>query len=168
MSLYTIIPNIITYCNLLCGLGSIMACNQQQYEVAAWLLFFAVVCDLLDGKLARRMNVVSAFGKELDSLCDIVSFIIAPVVFALSLGYTNILALIIYGIFVVAGATRLARFNVKDGIISHHQGVPVPYNIAIVLLHFIFIHLNINYMFWVSLYAVFAILMLAPLRIPKI
>jgi len=168
MSKYLSIPNIITYSNLLCGLTAIMASTQQKFGLAASLLFVAVLCDLADGKLARKLNVVSDFGKELDSLSDIVSFIIAPVVFALSLGYNNTSALIIYGIFVLAGTTRLAKFNTKGATNNPFLGVPVPYSISIVLLHFLFVRFDINHMIWVSLFIVFAILMLAPLKIPKI
>lgn len=162
-----IIPNIVTLSNLLLGVLSLTYTMSQQYQTAAILILLGVFLDGMDGKIARRLDVETNFGKELDSLCDLVSFGVAPAL----LVYDNYLqeigffGLIIALSFALCGAVRLARFNVMN-IKDHFIGIPITFAggimaIAILLSKilpaFIFPYLTI----------VLAYLMVSNFKIPK-
>ncbi|KJS86841.1 MAG: CDP-diacylglycerol--serine O-phosphatidyltransferase, partial [Peptococcaceae bacterium BICA1-8] len=127
MSKKVIIPNIVTLANLLLGVVSLIYTMDSRYQLAAIAILLAMVLDGMDGKIARKLDVASNFGKELDSLCDLVSFGVAPAL----LVYSSILqdmghiGLIIAVNFALCGAVRLARFNVLN-ITTHFIGVPIP------------------------------------------
>ena len=73
-----ILPNIVTLSNLIFGVISLWLTMEGQYKEAAVAILLAMILDGLDGRLARRFEVTSDFGKELDSLSDLVSFGVAP------------------------------------------------------------------------------------------
>ena len=72
------LPNAVTLCNLFAGFFSILAVCDGNFETAAWLIFLAMILDSLDGNIARALKQSNEFGRELDSLSDIVSFVVAP------------------------------------------------------------------------------------------
>lgn len=72
------LPNLLTASNFLCGILSITACFGGRMDYAVSLLFIAMICDFLDGFLARLLSISSDLGKQLDSLADVVSFGVAP------------------------------------------------------------------------------------------
>lgn len=121
-----IIPNIITLSNLLLGILSLLYTMNQQYQTAAILILAAVFLDGMDGRIARRLNVETNFGKELDSLCDLVSFGVAPalLVYDKYLQEIGFFGLLIALSFALCGAVRLARFNVMN-IKTYFIGVPI-------------------------------------------
>ncbi|MCD5407152.1 MAG: CDP-diacylglycerol--serine O-phosphatidyltransferase [Desulfotomaculum sp.] len=122
----THIPNILTAINLAAGVLALILVMAENYTVAAALILLATILDSMDGKLARHLKVASDFGKELDSLADLVSFGVAPaiLVYAMVLEGLGVLGLIIAIVFVVCGALRLARFNAKD-FTGKFEGVPI-------------------------------------------
>jgi CDP-diacylglycerol--serine O-phosphatidyltransferase len=107
-----------------------------QYEAAAPLIFWAIVLDLLDGRIARMTNTTSEFGGELDSLADVISFGVAPALMAYAWGFGSVprVGWLAAFLFVVCGALRLARFNVQrqasDG--RFFVGLPIPAAAAMV------------------------------------
>ncbi len=126
----SIIPNTCTSMNLVCGFLSILMAFQGEFLTASWLILVANIFDILDGRLARLTSVESLFGAELDSLCDLVSFGVAPA-FLVYCRYfkdsNSLVGMIVVTIFVLCGALRLARFNVTP----HSQkdvfeGMPIP------------------------------------------
>lgn len=121
------IPNIITFLNLLCGVLSIISTYNGEHKISAALILVSSFFDCVDGKIACRLNVVSHFGKELDSLSDLVSFGVAPamLVYSASLKNLGLIGLVFALIYVLCGAFRLARFNVKSHT-SHFIGLPIP------------------------------------------
>ena len=123
-----ILPNMVTSGNLLCGLFSLMLTLNGRYVPAAWLVFFAVIFDGLDGKVARMLGGGSQFGLEFDSLADLVSFGVAPSIllykFALQ-GFMGITGAVISCFFALCVALRLARFNVVH-VPGPFQGLPCP------------------------------------------
>lgn len=124
-----ILPSIFTLINLLLGFISIINTMREQYQLAAILIILSMILDGMDGKVARRLNTSSAFGKELDSLSDLVSFGVAPAILIYSaqvsdLGYNGYLGLGIASVFALCGAIRLARFNVLN-ISDFFVGVPI-------------------------------------------
>jgi CDP-diacylglycerol--serine O-phosphatidyltransferase len=105
---------------------AIAAAFQYHFELSVSLIIIASVLDRADGILARRYDAATAFGKEFDSLSDLVSFGVAPAV----LLYGNMTdkwhpaGLVCFAFFTLCGAYRLARFNVSSGT-TYFQGVPI-------------------------------------------
>ena len=127
----SIIPNTCTSMNLVCGFLSVLTASQGEFLVASWLILIANIFDILDGRLARLTSVESLFGAELDSLCDLVSFGVAPAFLIYTRyfkdGNIGMLGMLVSVIFVLCGALRLARFNVTPH--SHKdvfEGMPIP------------------------------------------
>jgi CDP-diacylglycerol--serine O-phosphatidyltransferase len=125
-----VLPNLFTTANLFCGFYSAIASVKEMYEIAAVAILIAVVLDGLDGRIARITHTTSKFGAEYDSLCDLVTFGVAPGLLVYNW------SLIAYGkwgwlaafLFAVCGALRLARFNVQIGVIDSRvfNGLPIP------------------------------------------
>lgn len=125
-----IIPNAITILGLLCGVYSIILSIEGKFVYGAYALILAALFDGLDGKVARLVRGTSEFGVQLDSLCDVVSFGVAPAIMVYSwvLAPFGRLGLMAMFLFVACGALRLARFNVQAGKISseYFVGLPIP------------------------------------------
>ena len=75
-----VLPNLFTTANLFCGFYSVIASMKEMYEIAAMTILIAVVLDSLDGRIARMTHTTSKFGGEYDSLCDLVTFGVAPAI----------------------------------------------------------------------------------------
>lgn len=131
------IPNILTLCNLLCGCIAITFCfgGSINYMITgSYFIVAAGIFDFFDGYAARALQAYSPFGKQLDSLADLVSFGIAPSFYAyqiIYLGISNhgdINVLFIYFAFLLAifSAIRLAKFNLDESQTYHFVGIPTP------------------------------------------
>ena len=117
---YTI-PNGFTALSLMLGIASIITTQLGELELAAWIIVWCGLLDVLDGLSARLLKATSDFGAEFDSMADLVSFGVAPAVLVLNAGMqiggveqgtpTFRLLLVAVGVFALAGAMRLARFN---------------------------------------------------------
>lgn len=125
-----ILPNLFTSAALFGGFYAIIAAIQGRYEAAAIAIIIAGVFDGLDGRVARFTHATSHFGIEYDSLSDLVAFGVAPGVLAFlwalePFGRLGWLAAFVY---VICGALRLARFNVKKSSLeaNYFKGLPVP------------------------------------------
>jgi CDP-diacylglycerol--serine O-phosphatidyltransferase len=132
-------PHVLTLMNLTSGIISILFSVSKEYKLACIFMLAAVFFDFIDGKIARYTKKVTAMGKELDSLCDIVSFGVAPVILAFqttrNIGEGWIFAAIIYVAFLWAGALRLARFNTKE--LAYFEGMPITVNgVSVPILYF--------------------------------
>ncbi len=125
-----IIPTLFTVGNMLAGFTSILFSLNGRIETAAWLILLAGVLDGLDGRVARLAKVTSEFGKEYDSLADVVSFGVAPAVLVYQWGLWGMgrWGWMAGFLFLVAGSVRLARFNVKSALedSSRFTGLPIP------------------------------------------
>jgi len=99
-------------------------------EIAGWLIILAGVLDMLDGRIARLTRATSDFGKEYDSLADVVSFGVAPAILVWEWGLQGMgrWGWAVAFLFLVAGSVRLARFNVHvaDDDPHHFTGLPIP------------------------------------------
>ena len=126
MSRTELIPNFCTAGNLILGVTATAALINRNFQLSVVLIILAAVLDRADGILARRCNATSAFGKEFDSLADLVSFGVAPAALSYSamLGKWNAAGLVCFALFTLCGAFRLARFNIA-GNPSFFQGVPI-------------------------------------------
>ena len=124
-----IIPCLFTSGNLSFGVLSMMMTLHGEYVWAGICILLAVVCDACDGRSARALGVAGEFGKELDSLSDVVSFGAASAVLIYTyslqtLGWVGAIPAIIYA---ALGGIRLARFNLNTGVVhGYFQGMPIP------------------------------------------
>lgn len=123
------IPSLFTVGNLFLGVLSIILAFNDRAGGAALLVIIAMLLDGVDGRVARALNAQSEFGKELDSLSDVISFGVAPAFIMYQAAFTDVnpaLAWIITAIFPICGALRLARFNVIAGVPGYFIGLPIP------------------------------------------
>jgi CDP-diacylglycerol--serine O-phosphatidyltransferase len=181
------IPNGFTALSLLLGLGSIVSAQLGDLEFAAWLIVWCGLLDTMDGLAARLLKATSDFGAEFDSMADLVSFGVAPgvLVFNVGLELAGIqvdtgqfwVLTLACGIFVLAGASRLARFNLGTHSPGHGWFLGVPITAAgggllssmvLVLLH----HPDVAELLPLHRYLpivmfMLAILMISRLRFPK-
>ena len=120
------IADIFTIGNLACGMLAIFFSTEAQPTLSATLLILAVVFDTLDGKVAGWMHQKNVFGKQLDSLADLVSFGVAPAFMYFSLDTHHWAKTVILIAFVTCGMLRLARYNIAEG--KGFEGVPITVN----------------------------------------
>jgi len=126
-----LLPSMLTVSNLLCGYASIVYSTRGDFDTAAVLLGVAMVVDTLDGFFARLTHSQSAFGAELDSLADVVSFGVAPAILAFTWGLWPLgrLGWAAGFVYVTAAAIRLARFNIQGMAATdkrYFAGLPSP------------------------------------------
>jgi CDP-diacylglycerol--serine O-phosphatidyltransferase len=132
-----LLPNIITLSSVFCGFDSIRisasAQGDDDFYRASLLLVFALFFDTIDGRVARLTKTQSAFGLQIDSLADVISFGVAPalLVFRWSLWQRPMLGLVVSFIFTAAGAVRLARFNVLSMGDKGAPGKPSKYIVGL-------------------------------------
>ena len=181
------IPNSLTALSLLLGLGSIVTAQIGDLEFAAWLIVWCGLLDTMDGIAARLLKATSSFGAEFDSMADLISFGVAPgvLIFNAGLQIAGIevesgqfwVLLAACGVFVLAGAMRLARFNLTSSKprTGWFAGIPITAagggllsSMVIVLLR----HDDIAVLLPLHLYLpvlmfVLALLMISRLRFPK-
>ncbi len=112
-----LLPSLLTMGNMFCGYACVVYAMRGEYATAAPFIGFAVVLDMLDGRIARLTNTTSEFGVEFDSMADIISFGIAPAILSFSWGLQALgrLGWAAGFMFVAAAAMRLARFNIQSG-----------------------------------------------------
>lgn len=182
------IPNLLTIGNLFCGflamtfvVHGVVAGSLAEAEGGSsangWFIWAALtICiaalfDVLDGRVARALRVSSSFGKELDSLADVVSFGVAPAL----LIYEHVLRehalawlwMGVAGLFVCCGAARLARYNVSGKNSRFFIGMPTPAaGLAITGLAIYPSRINLELLAILVLFA--AVLMISTLRYPNI
>src|SRR3979411_2897677 len=111
-----LLPSLLTMGNMFCGYACVVYAMRGEYATAAPFIGFAVVLDMLDGRIARLTNTTSEFGVEFDSMADIISFGIPPAILSFSWGLQALgrLGWAAGFMFVAAAAMRLARFNIQS------------------------------------------------------
>ncbi|MBQ1764963.1 MAG: CDP-diacylglycerol--serine O-phosphatidyltransferase [Aquincola sp.] len=132
-----ILPNLFTLAALFGGFYAVVMAMNGRFEQAAIGIFMAAVLDSLDGRVARMTNTQSAFGEQMDSLSDMVSFGAAPALITYEwalkgLGKAGWLAAFVY---CACAALRLARFNTNIGVVDkrYFQGLPSPAAAALII-----------------------------------
>ena len=131
-----VLPNLLTTMNMFFGFFAIIHGIKGNFPYAAYAIVAASVFDLLDGRVARMTCSTSKFGAQYDSLCDLVSFGIAPglLLFQWSLQPFGRIGWLASFFYVTCGALRLARFSVQQDVIekNYFQGLPIPMAAGIV------------------------------------
>lgn len=124
----SVIPGVLTLGNLLLGYAAILASAEARFGLASLFIFGAAIVDALDGRIARLARATSEIGGELDSLCDAVSFAVAPsmLVFHAGLATLGRAGWAVCFLFAACGVIRLARFNVLPSDDRHFVGLPIP------------------------------------------
>ncbi len=193
-----ILPSLFTAGNIAAGYFAIMQSLQgsvqepHHFDWAALAIGFAIPFDALDGRIARMTNTTSEFGKELDSLADVITFGVAPSLLAFTWGFRMLPAigdlvfrqkLIQFGAFVcflflMCGASRLARFNISVNPVpknpgrpgrKYFVGMPIPAAAGIIasVIHFFHgIPISITWvaMIWMALVGLIGFLMVSTWR----
>lgn len=148
------IANFFTILNLLCGLIAIVFFSNGLVNFGCLFIIFASFFDFLDGYFARKLNISSDFGKQADSLSDMISFGVAPAILLFditkgilknNLDYTNEIHIVLSSSFVfiysVAALTRLSLFNNQS---THFNGIPSPVAaLTVILLPFVEFEINL-------------------------
>lgn len=127
----SLLPSLFTLANLFCGYACIVYSMRGEYETAAPFIGFAIVLDMLDGRIARLTGTTSDFGVQFDSLADVISFGVAPAILSFSWGLAPLgrMGWAVGFLFVSAAALRLARFNIQSasgGDKRYFVGMPSP------------------------------------------
>jgi CDP-diacylglycerol--serine O-phosphatidyltransferase len=125
-----LLPSLFTIGNMLLGFYAVVLGLQGKFDIAALLVFSAAILDTMDGRIARMTGTESEFGKEYDSLADVVTFGAVPALLTYLWGLRPFDrdAWLIPLFYMVCAATRLARFNVQTKIVDsrYFVGLPVP------------------------------------------
>ena len=154
----------LTIGNAACGTIALFLCldyvstdSDRYLWIALVLPSVSLLCDILDGYVARKNRRQSALGGDLDSLADVISFGVAPAVLGFTLGLRGGWDMVCLTYFVVCGVSRLARFNVTastltapdTGKVKYFEGTPIPTSIAIVgVLALAFLTGRVGDMLW--------------------
>ena len=132
-----ILPNAISLAALFASFYAIVMAMNGQFALSAYGIFSAAVLDSLDGRVARMTNSQSAFGEQMDSLCDMVSFGAAPalIVYEWALRDLGKWGWFPAFVYIAGAALRLARFNTNIGVVDrrYFQGLPSPAAAALVM-----------------------------------
>jgi len=137
------LSDLLTIANGCCGIGAVFHAmrfveghDHRDLMLAACLIPLAIVFDVLDGRVARWRQKASAFGREMDSLADVISFGVAPAAIAFAIGLNSVLDQILLTYFAVCGLSRLARYNITaeqlagaTGKVKYFEGTPIPTSI---------------------------------------
>jgi len=125
-----LLPSLFTMANMFCGYACIVYAMRGEYATAAPFIGFAIVLDILDGRVARMTGSTSEFGVQFDSLADVISFGVAPAILAFSWGLRPLgrIGWAAGFLFVAAAAVRLARFNIQAATQDkrYFAGLPSP------------------------------------------
>jgi CDP-diacylglycerol--serine O-phosphatidyltransferase len=141
-----VLADFITLANAACGTGTILASMsyaatgaRSSIIVAFVLQPLALLCDVLDGSVARWRRKSSPLGGDLDSLADVVSFGVAPAAIGYALGLRGGWDAVVLCVFVACGISRLARYNVTAaslsddrGKVKYYEGTPIPASLGLV------------------------------------
>lgn len=169
------LPNIITFINLSLGVLAILLTvtdnSKNSLINASLLVLLAALTDRFDGQVARKLGVTSALGKELDSLSDLISFGVAPVIVAWKISF---IAIVPWGylmvlVFPIAGAYRLARYNVTE-FDNVFRGIPITLAgafLSILNLYNAYNHITNSYLTFVIILGL-SFLMISKFQIKKV
>lgn len=171
----TILPSLVTILNGIFGFAAIVVTSKGQFSLAGYFILLAMIADMLDGRLARMSQNTSSFGGQLDSLCDVISFGIAPAFLMLKVldsvliewpNYSdeNFIQRFIWvtaAAYLCCAAIRLARFNVEnEEDTSAHMnfvGLPTPAAAGVIISLIIFQQKHMEVLSVLSVMIIFAL-----------
>ena len=172
------VPNTFTALSLLLGLWSCAMSVRGNFELAAWMILWGTLLDKADGTTARLCKATSQFGVQFDSFADFVAFGIAPAallyfrVAGQLTGWREMGLMLAAGLYVLALAIRLSRFNLTSGTETVFYGIPGTLMGAVIAAGYLSWHkyeLSSSWLSYAPLYLIgAALLMVSSLRLPKL
>ena len=164
-----IFPGFFTVANLLFGFLSLIYAFKGEIRSAVAMIMLSVLMDSLDGRVARKLKADSEFGKELDSLSDLISFGLAPAIIVYIFVYESVWSfwgIWVSALFTICGAIRLARFNTLCNI-DYFIGVPITFSGGFIALLLLFTD-KLMWVIYPIIMVILSILMISPLHVPKL
>ncbi|HHV64740.1 MAG TPA: CDP-diacylglycerol--serine O-phosphatidyltransferase [Peptococcaceae bacterium] len=164
-----VLPCLFTLANLLFGFLAIIFSFEQNLKQATAMVMLSVLMDSLDGKVARRFKANSDFGKELDSLSDVISFGLAPAVLIYVFVYEihwPYWGILVSAFFAMCGAVRLARFNLLPST-DYFIGVPITFAGGFMALLLLFMD-KIPWQAYPAVMILLSLLMISSVHVPKL
>ncbi|MBU8905594.1 CDP-diacylglycerol--serine O-phosphatidyltransferase [Desertibacillus haloalkaliphilus] len=160
--------NLLTIINLSLGSFALVFIIQGELRTSLLLITLAAFFDRLDGMVARKLNITSDLGKQLDSLCDIISFGVAPslLLYQAVLSEFGFAGAFFTIIFIACGAIRLARFNVSESP-GFFIGLPITAAGCLLTVSFLFVSLLPSYVFMFFI-LILSLLMISTLKVRKV
>ena len=164
------LPCSLTLLNLACGFFSLIFVIKGDFHMAIRLFLLAVFFDAIDGRTARYLNATSDFGRELDSLSDLVSFGIVPatLLYTVMLHYDDkiyFFQFILPAIFTICGALRLARYNIINSK-DHFVGMPIPVAGGLLFLSVLYLN-HLPHLMMMGISLALSVLMVSNIKIPR-
>ncbi|WP_064092433.1 CDP-diacylglycerol--serine O-phosphatidyltransferase [Rossellomorea aquimaris] len=159
--------NLVTLSNLFLGGFAIISTFHNQLNLSLLLIFIAALADRFDGIIARKFQCESDFGKQLDSMSDIISFGVAPalLLYQAALVHFDVPGILITLFYIACGAYRLARFNITE---TSHYFIGLPITVAGCFLTLSYLALPyIPGVSFLILTMLFSFLMISPFQIKK-
>ncbi len=159
------LANIITFGNIACGVIAMHLIVQKEFFIAIVLAWIAGALDIADGKVARKFNLSTEFGIQLDSFADFLSFVIMPsFLLFYSLNITNTLQEVVIGFvfiyYIISGLRRLVEFNLKvdaGSVEKYFEGVPTPLGAILLWILYLLHSYNIIQNVWIIAFLVVAV-----------
>lgn len=130
----------LTLGSLLLACLGLLSALHEKLTLAIGIMLLAMFVDMIDGLIARRMNLESEFGRYLDSFCDVITYLILPLFILYQFGMQDVFSVCALFVFLVCGVLRLSRFNIigaveEDGV-AYHVGLQVIWSQLLVVLAF--------------------------------
>ncbi|HOZ29710.1 MAG TPA: CDP-diacylglycerol--serine O-phosphatidyltransferase [Bacteroidales bacterium] len=175
MKIIKSLPSVISSMNLISGAAATVFAFQGDIETAVYLVLFASVCDFFDGFTARMLNAISEFGKQIDSLADLISFGFAPTAILYNFIISNHLFSIHFAlaslILVLFSALRLAKFNIDTQQKTEFRGLPTPAS-AVFIISICYPHsfefINLTDLFQNEIFIISIMILLPTLMVSRI
>lgn len=164
---YLELPDYVSLGTTVFAVASIFLSIQKNFLYSLVAIVIALVFDYYDGKVARMINRKGDFGKVLDSLNDVILYLICVAVFGYCAGLNSVYDIAAFIIFIMAGVIRLARFTIMGVVEGCYIGLPVSYSIIIPFVYFLFVYLQVDVMHLIWLYFVPSFLMVSSIKVKK-
>lgn len=157
--------NILTFIGASCAIAGIYCCFVNRTDLSIIMLIMTGICDAFDGPIARRYTKAKDYGSYLDSLADIVSSGVLVVCIGMALGFTSIIAFIVYTLFIICGITRLAYYGINSSKKKYFTGVPI--TTTAIVIPIIYLINRTNEVLFLSSLIVLSILFVTNIKIKK-
>jgi CDP-diacylglycerol--serine O-phosphatidyltransferase len=160
-------PDYFSLAGLVLALISIFQSFRGDLALAALFIYLSTIADFFDGIVARKIKREGDFGRILDSLCDVVLYLMAMAVFGYFAGLQSPVAILVFVMFMVSGVMRLARFTFMGTVDDCYIGLPVSYTLIIPIIYFLFARFKVPAGYLLLFYLVFAFLMISSVKVKK-
>ncbi|MCL4326194.1 MAG: CDP-alcohol phosphatidyltransferase family protein [Candidatus Thermoplasmatota archaeon] len=173
-----IIPNLFTLFNGLTGVWALYYVFTGNTLFASFLILSAAGFDGMDGYFARKLNVENSYGALYDSICDSISFVIAPSMMmllfisdsGLKSKYIEYISLLVMSMLLFAGIARLTKYTIKASKLKYFEGIPTPFvaeSVALFIFLNNFIYIEQYKLFIIVIIPILSIMMVSPLKYTK-